>query len=641
MTERAQLEYPLDAHSKGALREFLKEAQPELERVQALSLSSGDVTFDVRSTNTMRVTAAAAVSISTITSGYNGQLLTLILGDSNVTFVHSASGATGTINLGGANFLSAAETVLQLVHDGTSWVRVTSVSAYDIQKASFIYAEDAGSTDAYAITLTPAPAAYTTGMLVAFKANTANTGTASLNVNGLGAKTILKHNDQTLATGDIEAGQRVLVIYDGTSFQMLSQLGQAAATPSDVQKASYIYAEDSGASDAYAVTLTPAPTAYTTGMIVAFKANTANTGAATLNVNSLGAKTIKKHNDQDLATGDIEAAQRVLVIYDGTNFQMLSQLGQAGVLASELQNQTYVYGADGGTATAYTLTLTPAPSAYAAGQRFVFKAGNTNTGNATLNVNSLGAKNIFKNLAALRPGDIQANQIIEVVYDGTQFQIMNDVAAVFPRYKMATSFEAVARYNTTFVGSGSATVGVSGLDINTGATNPSSASVLLDNPDGGLNNNLMFDGNPMFSVAGYFRFPGTSANSAQYIGVGAVTVAGSGLTYTPAHFGFKIHYSSGWKLSATVADGATENASASPVAIATNCYLELVAIDRGAAIDFYYRYNNGALTFLDSLSSNLPSGAETVALQFAVTNGSSTNQIRMTLHSASYERDYI
>lgn len=97
-----------------------------------------------------------------------------------------------------------------------------------------------------------------------------------------------------------------------------------AANAATIQKNAWLYAADAGASDAYAITLAPALAAYVTGQVVYFKANTANTGAASLNVNALGAKTIKKNNDQDLATGDIEAAQLCAVIYDGTNFQLLS-----------------------------------------------------------------------------------------------------------------------------------------------------------------------------------------------------------------------------------------------------------------------------------------------------------------------------
>lgn len=90
------------------------------------------------------------------------------------------------------------------------------------------------------------------------------------------------------------------------------------------------YAADTAASDAYAIALTPIIIAYATGQEFRFKATTANTGAATLNVNGLGAVTIKKLHDQDLATGDIEAGQIVTVVYDGTNFQMQSQIAQIG-----------------------------------------------------------------------------------------------------------------------------------------------------------------------------------------------------------------------------------------------------------------------------------------------------------------------
>jgi len=80
------------------------------------------------------------------------------------------------------------------------------------------YAADAGSNDTYVITLSPAPTSYTNGMVVYFKANTINTGAATLNVNGLGAKTIVKGVNTTLSDGNILAGQFCMVIYDGTNF---------------------------------------------------------------------------------------------------------------------------------------------------------------------------------------------------------------------------------------------------------------------------------------------------------------------------------------------------------------------------------------------------------------------------------------
>lgn len=199
-----------------------------------------------------------------------------------------------------------------------------------LQSGVPIYGVDAGATDAYVITLSPVPLALTTGMVINFKANTVNTGNATLNVNGLGAKNILKYHDQTLNDGDIEANQIVSVIYDGTQFQMQSQSALGNMPYALLQNGSPIYAADTGAADAAVITLSPVPASYVTGMVVRFKAIAANaTTTPTINVNGLGAKTIVKTVNTALAANDILANQFVELIYDGTNFVMLSPTGNA------------------------------------------------------------------------------------------------------------------------------------------------------------------------------------------------------------------------------------------------------------------------------------------------------------------------
>ena len=84
------------------------------------------------------------------------------------------------------------------------------------------------------------------------------------------------------------------------------------------------FAVDSGSTDTYAITIFPAPTAYKQGMVVTFKANTANTGAASLNVNSLGAITIVKGVSTTLANNDILASMYCHCVYDGTNFVLIN-----------------------------------------------------------------------------------------------------------------------------------------------------------------------------------------------------------------------------------------------------------------------------------------------------------------------------
>jgi len=102
--------------------------------------------------------------------------------------------------------------------------------------------------------------------------------------------------------------------------EFINQYSAAVSTPETLLQ--LLYGVDGGSDDTYVVSLDVAPTAYTAGMMITFKANTVNTGACTLNVNSLGAKSIKVDTDADPEDGDIQADQVVLVIYDGTNFQL-------------------------------------------------------------------------------------------------------------------------------------------------------------------------------------------------------------------------------------------------------------------------------------------------------------------------------
>lgn len=87
-----------------------------------------------------------------------------------------------------------------------------------------------------------------------------------------------------------------------------------------------------GATDAYTATYSPVLAAYVSGERYSFVANADNTGTATLNINSLGAKTIKKVTSSGkvaLAAGDIKSTQPVTVEYDGTDMIMVTPIANA------------------------------------------------------------------------------------------------------------------------------------------------------------------------------------------------------------------------------------------------------------------------------------------------------------------------
>jgi hypothetical protein len=83
-----------------------------------------------------------------------------------------------------------------------------------------------------------------------------------------------------------------------------------------------------------------------------------------------------------------------------------------------------------GAANAYTLTNAPvmtAATAYRTGTTFTFKANHTNTGNATLNVDGLGARELRKpgGTDQLTASDILIGQMVTAIFDGTYFQMVS------------------------------------------------------------------------------------------------------------------------------------------------------------------------------------------------------------------------
>lgn len=84
-----------------------------------------------------------------------------------------------------------------------------------------------------------------------------------------------------------------------------------------------------GSANHYVVAYSPAPTAYATGQTYRFITNFANTAAADVNFNSLGAIPLKKQGNVSLASGDVGISSVVECVYDGTNCQITSELSQA------------------------------------------------------------------------------------------------------------------------------------------------------------------------------------------------------------------------------------------------------------------------------------------------------------------------
>lgn len=102
--------------------------------------------------------------------------------------------------------------------------------------------------------------------------------------------------------------------------------------PTGVQNGQWVFGAAGGTANALTATLSPIPTALSAGLVVNLIIATTNTGAATLNLNSLGVKTIVRPNGDGLVQGDLLAGRMRTLIYDGTNFQLAAspQIGSGG-----------------------------------------------------------------------------------------------------------------------------------------------------------------------------------------------------------------------------------------------------------------------------------------------------------------------
>lgn len=118
--------------------------------------------------------------------------------------------------------------------------------------------------------------------------------------------------------------------YDGTDSIEVGSFNTTTNvfTPANTVRKDFsnVYAADVSVS-ANTITVNPSLglSAYATGMMIITKlANTIVSGAVTINVDSLGAKTCKKWHDATIQPYDYTAGQIVILVYDGTNFQIIS-----------------------------------------------------------------------------------------------------------------------------------------------------------------------------------------------------------------------------------------------------------------------------------------------------------------------------
>lgn len=186
--------------------------------------------------------------------------------------------------------------------------------------AGIVHVDDIGTANVMVGAGSPLITAYATNQIfLVIKAPSGNTSTApTLNVNSKGAKTIVKRDGAPVAAGDLPPNGLFFVQYDGANMRLL---GPAA---SDFN--SLVTVTDTGTADALAGIAVPVLTSYQTGRLyLVTKGSAANlTTTPTLNVSSLGTKTITNRDGSALVAGDLPANAALLLEYDGVKFRLLN-----------------------------------------------------------------------------------------------------------------------------------------------------------------------------------------------------------------------------------------------------------------------------------------------------------------------------
>lgn len=247
-------------------------------------------------------------------AGYTG-LYAITVANGQTTIV------SGNISIvSGAPFIT--ETLTQKISQATGDARYAMITG--VQNNSYAFGIDTSvSANTLTVNLSPAPSVITQGMTLIITVANNNTGASTINVNGLGAKSITKNGGNALTGGELQAGQNVELSYNGSAWNLLSQ-----TTP-----VTTVYAgsgSTTGTANAQVLaTVTPGGFSLVYGDAVTFTAGFTNTGAMTINVSSSGAITIKKKNSGgglvDLAASDIVATDIYQIIYDGTYWELNSQ----------------------------------------------------------------------------------------------------------------------------------------------------------------------------------------------------------------------------------------------------------------------------------------------------------------------------
>jgi hypothetical protein len=151
-----------------------------------------------------------------------------------------------------------------------------------------------------------------------------NTGPATLNIDALGARTVVRGNGAAVAANDLLAGAMVELSDDGTRMQIVNYQG---FTSNNVNNNTYLIsipyvADTSVTANSVLANFSPAIPALNAGVAILVKLANGFTGPATITVNSFAAKAITHPDGSPISKGDAVPGEMMFLTYDGAAFQL-------------------------------------------------------------------------------------------------------------------------------------------------------------------------------------------------------------------------------------------------------------------------------------------------------------------------------
>lgn len=300
------------------------------------------------SANTISNIANSSLLYSVITIGS-----TIIPLGSTATTLGGLSGLTSTVFTGNltGNASGTASTITGNISESQVTNLVTDLAGKQATLVSGTNIKTVGGTSLLGSGDVPIPSADSSIYQTKYRSDTARNNTYNaislkLNIADTGSmlSTYYDYRDTGRSSANVVTGGTLNKVRDSlnnlnssnvkyadTSAMLTNYFNATRLASSSYldQSGSKIYGTTTSSINAYSLTLTPALTAYAAGQMFNVKFNSANISAATLNINSLGAKSLVKYTSTPLVANDIVTNIQYQVLYDGTNF-LVKDIGFAG-----------------------------------------------------------------------------------------------------------------------------------------------------------------------------------------------------------------------------------------------------------------------------------------------------------------------